>query len=89
MGIGLAVILLLVAIGVGWYDRYSVQRTYADVYANRHGHIPPLADWFFTPDADAEVERLRRLHRNLWLASGGLGLVAVVVLLLTVMAQPT
>ena len=89
MGVAVAAILLLLSIVVRWYDRYSVQRTYADVYTSRHGRIPPLSDWFFTSDADPEVERLRQLHRNLWLVSGGLALVAVIVLFLSVVNQPT
>ena len=49
MDIVLVVILLLAGLIVGWYDRYSVQRTYADLYAARHGGIPSLIDWFSRP----------------------------------------
>jgi hypothetical protein len=79
--VALVVILLVSAVVVGWYDTYAVQRDYADLYASRHGHIPPLIDWFFKPDADAEVEALRRQHRNLWLLSGALVTGAVLVAL--------
>jgi hypothetical protein len=74
----IAAILIVAAIVVSLYDRYSVQRTYADVCAARHGHIPPLADWFTTPDIDPEVERWRRYHRRLWIVSGVLVVGAVI-----------
>src|SRR5215510_128917 len=50
-----AIVLLVVAGFVGLVDRYDIQRTYADAYAARHGHIPPLVEWFFQPDADPDV----------------------------------
>jgi hypothetical protein len=81
MDVILIVILIVLAVIIGWYDRYGVQRDYADLYAERHGHIPPLVDWFFKADADPEVEGLRTLHRNLYLLEGGLAFVAVIVLL--------
>jgi hypothetical protein len=81
MYIVLAVILIVAAVVVGWYDTYSAQRTYADVYASRYGHIPPLADWFFKRDADPEVERYRRLHRNLWLLVTGLAVAGILAVL--------
>jgi uncharacterized Tic20 family protein len=79
MGIAVMLILILAAVIVGWIDTYGVQRDYADLYAARHGHIPPLVDWFFKRDTDPEVDDLRRLHRNLLLSS--VVLVAVAVLL--------
>jgi hypothetical protein len=81
MDVALIVILLLTAVVVGWYDTYAVQRTYADVYAARHGHIPPLIAWFFDRDPDAEVERWRRRHRNMYLLVSALALVAAVLAL--------
>ena len=81
MDIALVVILLLVGLIVGWYDRYAVQRTYADVYAARHGRIPPLIEWFFTADADPEVEYWRRMHRNLYLVVTALGVAAIAILI--------
>ena len=81
MDIAVAVILLLVAAFVGSYDRYAVQRTYADLYAARHGRIPPLIEWFFTPDADPEVESWRRMHRNLYLVVTALGVAAIAILI--------
>ena len=74
----IAAILIVVAIAVSLYDRYSVQRTYADVCAARHGHIPALVDWFTTPDIDPEVEYWRRYHRRLWILSATLVAVAVI-----------
>ncbi len=79
MDIALMLLLLVAAIIVGWYDTYSVQRTYANLCASRHGHIPPLMDWFFTPDSDADVEQLRRRHRNMYLLAIALAAAAVVV----------
>jgi hypothetical protein len=81
--VALIVILIVLAVIVGWIDTYGVQRDYADLYAARHGHIPPLVDWFFKPDADPEVDDLRRLHRNLLLLSVALifGAVAVALVL--------
>jgi hypothetical protein len=79
--IALIVVLLLAAVIVGWYDTYSVQRTYADLYATRHGHIPPLIGWFFASDSDAEVERWRRLHRRMYVLVSALVLTAVIVAL--------
>jgi hypothetical protein len=81
MEIAIVVVLLLAGAVVGVYDRYAVQRTYADLFAERHGHIPPLTDWFFRADPDAEVESWRRLHRNLWLLAGGLGVAAILILI--------
>jgi hypothetical protein len=77
----LLVILLVSAVVVGCYDTYAVQRDYADLFAARHGHIPPLVDWFFQKDADVEVEALRRLHRNLSLLAGALAAGAAIVAL--------
>ena len=79
MDLILVAILLLGAVIVGWYDTYSVQRTYADVYANRHGHIPPLIRWFIVPDPDADVEEWRRRHRNLYILAAALAATAVVI----------
>jgi hypothetical protein len=81
MDVILIVILFVLALIVGVYDTYQVQRDYADLYAERHGHIPPLVDWFFKPDIDPEVDELRRLHRNLLLLSSALALAAAVVAL--------
>jgi hypothetical protein len=81
VGIAIGVILILAAIVVGWYDQYAVQRDYADRYAARHGHIPPLVEWFYTPDSDADVERLRRLHRNLFVLGAALAAAALIVIL--------
>ena len=81
MDIALVVILLLISVIVGWYDRYAVQRTYADLYAARHGGSPPLTNWFFTPDTDPEVESWRRRHRNLYLVVTALGVAAIAVLI--------
>lgn len=75
----MALILIGIAIAVGLYDTYSVQRTYADVCAARHGHIPPLVDWFTTPDIDPEVEHWRRYHRRLTIVSGVLAGVAAIL----------
>jgi hypothetical protein len=79
--LAVVLILILAAVVVGWYDRYSVQRTYADLYAARYGQIPPLIDWFFEPDSDAEVDEWRRLHRNMYLLVTGLGAAAVIAAL--------
>jgi hypothetical protein len=81
VGIAIGVVLILAAIVVGWYDKYGVQRDYADRYAARHGHIPPLVEWFYTPDSDADVDRLRRLHRNLYILEGTLAAAAVIAIL--------
>jgi hypothetical protein len=81
MDVALTLLLILAAIITSWYDTYSVQRTYANLCARRHGHIPPLMDWFFVPDADAEVERLRRRHRNMYLLAAAFAVAAVVVAL--------
>ena len=74
----IAAILIVAAIVVSLYDRYSVQRTYADVCAARHGHIPPLVDWFTTPDIDPEVEHWRRYHRRVTILGGVLAGAAVI-----------
>jgi hypothetical protein len=79
MDVVLIAILLLTAVVIGWYDTYSVQRTYADLYASRHGRIPPFIRWFILPDPDAEVEGWRRLHRNLYILVSFLGAAAIVV----------
>ncbi len=81
MDIAMVVMLILAAVVVSVYDTSEVQRTYADLFVQRHGHIPPLADWFFRADADAEVESWRRMHRNLWLLAGGLGIAAIIILI--------
>ena len=81
MDVALVLILIGSAVVVGSYDTYGVQRDYADLYASRHGHIPPLIDWFFKSDADAEVESLRRRHRNLYILVSGLAAAAVIVAL--------
>jgi hypothetical protein len=81
MGLVLAIGLIILGVIVGWYDRFGVQRDYADLHAARHGRIPGLADWFFTPDSDPEVDDLRRQHRNLWLLTALLGVVAFVLIL--------
>ena len=80
----LAVALILVLAGgvASTYDRYSVQRSYADACAQKHGHIPPLVDWFFNADPDPEVDAWRRYHRNLYVLSGVFAAAAVVVLLI-------
>ena len=77
-------ILILVAMVIGVYDKYAVQRDYADLYAARHGHIPPLVEWFTTPDPDEEVEGLRCLHRNLYILGGVLSASAAILVLLSV-----
>jgi hypothetical protein len=78
----LIVILLISGAVIGWYDTFSVQRTYADVYASRHGHIPPLISWFIAPDPDVEVEYWRRRHRNLYVLVSALGAAVIVLALL-------
>ncbi len=78
MAVVLAVILILVAVLIGVYDTYFAQRSYADLCAARHGHIPPLVEWFTTPDTDPEVEALRRLHRRLTIVSAALVAAAVI-----------
>jgi hypothetical protein len=87
MDIALILLLFLAAAIVGWYDTYSVQRTYADRCAARHGHIPPLIDWFFQPDPDAEVERWRRRHRDMYLLTCVLVVAAVIVALVRATTQ--
>jgi uncharacterized Tic20 family protein len=75
-------LLLLVLAGIlGVVDRYEIQRTYADVYAEAHGHIPPLVEWFFERDADPEVDRWRRYHRNMYALVTALAVAAIVLLL--------
>jgi len=81
MGIVLIVGPLVAATLVGCYDRFAAQREYAALYAKRHGGIPPLTDWFFEADPDAEVERLRRAHRNLTILGGVLAIAAILVVL--------
>ncbi len=81
MDIVLVFALLILAAIVGWYDRYAVQRTYADLYADRYGHIPPLISWAFGSDADTEVEYWRRLHRNLYLLVTVLVVVAIIIVI--------
>ena len=80
MDVLLIVALFFVGIIVGWYDRYSVQRTYADLYADRHGGIPPLIGWAFESDPDAEVDYWRRIHRNLYALVSALGLIAILII---------
>ncbi len=80
MDVALLVVLILTATVVVYYDTYSVQRTYADVCARRHGHIPPLVDWFFKSDPDPEVERWRRRHRNTTLLGIALWVAALIVI---------
>ncbi len=80
MDTAVALVLLASAAVLGVIDTYSIQRTYADLCADRHGHIPPLTDWFFVADPDPEVDRWRRLHRDLWLLTGVLAVVAIVLL---------
>jgi hypothetical protein len=82
MDVALAAILLVAAAGIGWYDTYSVQRTYADVYASRYGRIPPLFAWFFVRDPDVEVEDWRRRHRNMYVLVAILAVAALVIVLL-------
>ena len=81
MGIVLIVGLLVAAMLVGGYDRYAAQREYASLYAERHGGIPPLADWFFKSDPDEDVDRLRRMHRNLTILGSALGIVVILLVL--------
>jgi hypothetical protein len=45
----MAIVLLVVAAFVGLVDRYEIQRTYADAYAARHGHIPRLSSGSSSP----------------------------------------
>jgi hypothetical protein len=87
VGIAIGLVLLLAAAMVGWYDRYAVQRDYANRFAERHGHIPPLIDWFFTTDPDPDVEALRVQHRNMYILGSVLAVAAAVVVLLAV-SQP-
>src|SRR5262249_26240818 len=54
--------LFLATLFVGLYDTYSVQRAYADVYAQVHGHVPPLYEWFYTPDSHPDVDHWRKYH---------------------------
>ncbi|HEY7132099.1 MAG TPA: hypothetical protein VH440_07590 [Candidatus Limnocylindrales bacterium] len=69
----LLVLALLVAVTiVGLYDRYSVQRAYADVYAQVHGHVPPLYEWFYTADPHPDVDHWRKLHRNFLILTAAL-----------------
>lgn len=81
MDVLLVVVLLVVGIVVGWYDRYAVQRTYADLYADRYGRIPPLIGWAFESDPDAEVDQWRRMHRNLYGVVSALGVLAIVIII--------
>jgi hypothetical protein len=80
MDVVLVLVLFVVGIIVGWYDRYAVQRTYADLYADRHGHIPPLIGWAFESDSDPEVDYWRRLHRNLYALVTALAVVAILII---------
>lgn len=89
MGIAIGLILLLAALVVGLYDTYVVQRDYADMCAARHGHIPPLVDWFFVRDTDVEVDRLRRFHRNLYILDGLLAAAAAIVILVARATTPS
>ena len=82
MDVALVLVLFVAAVIVSWYDTYSVQRSYANLCARRHGHIPPLLDWFFVPDSDPDVERLRRQHRNMYLLATAFAVAAVIVVLL-------
>jgi hypothetical protein len=84
VGIAIGLILFLAAALVGWYDKYAVQRDYADRFAKRYGRIPPLMEWFFSSDADADVESLRVQHRNMYILSSVLAVAAAVVVLLAV-----
>jgi hypothetical protein len=77
MGIVPGLLLLVVGAIVGLIDRYAAQRNYASLYAERHGTIPPLTDWFFVKDNDAEVDGLRRQHRNLTILTFVLSIAAV------------
>lgn len=77
----LAIPLFASAGFVALVDRLDIQRTYADIYAQRHGHIPALTEWFFRPDPDPDVEYWRRRHRNAWVLSAMLGGLAVVLML--------
>lgn len=79
MDVALMVLLFVVAIILSWYDTYSVQREYANLCARRHGHIPPLTDWFCVPDSDPNVERLRRRHRNMYLLATASAVAGVLV----------
>lgn len=82
MGIAIGLVLLLAAAMVAWLDRYAVQRDYADLFAERHGHIPPLIDWFFTADSDPDVEALRVQHRNMYILGGVLAVAAGIIVIL-------
>ena len=75
------VVLFVATLILGLYDRYGVQRAYADVYAQVHGHVPPLYEWFYTPDSHADVERWRRRHRNLLILSVALSVIWVILIL--------
>lgn len=79
MDVLLIVVLVGAAVAAGWYDRSSVRDAYAAVYSMRHGHVPPLLDWFVKADPDPDVEAWRRYHRKLWVIAGGLGAGAIAV----------
>ena len=79
----LIIVVLVVTTGVlALYDQYVVQRTYADICAERHGHIPPLVDWFFQADIDPDVDYWRRRHRNLYILSAVPVAIAIILVLL-------
>jgi hypothetical protein len=79
VGIAIGILLFIGAAIVSSYDRFAVQREYAARFAERHGGIPPLVDWFFAEDPDPEVEYLRIQHRNLTILAGVLGVAAAIV----------
>ena len=81
MDVFLVLVLFVVCAIVGWYDHYAVQRTYADLYADRYGRIPPLIGWAFEKDPDAEVDYWRRLHRNLYVLVTVLAIAMVAIVL--------
>ncbi len=81
MDLVIIVVLIVTSAILGLYDTYVVQRTYADICAERHGHIPPLVDWFFQADVDPDVDYWRRRHRNLYIFGCVPALVAIVLLL--------
>jgi cystathionine beta-synthase len=68
----------------GLMERPEIVRV-EEVLSSKHGHVPPLANWFLHADPDAEVEYWLRLHRNLWLLVAGLGVLAILILI----ARPT
>jgi hypothetical protein len=84
--IALVLVIFLVGVIIGLYEQYGVQRTYADLYADRYGHIPPLVGWAFESDPDPEVEYWRRLHRNLYVLMTVLAVVAIIII---VVRSPT